>query len=332
MRRHPVSVLTALVAALLLAACAPGGPAEDAAAPAPGGGAFPVTVEHALGSTVVPAAPSRVVSLGFTDQDPILALGVVPVAIREFTGTQPSATWPWAREELQGQRPQVLEGEVDPEALAALRPDLIVAVSAQLTPEEYETYSRIAPVLTRPAGSVAFQVPWQDTTRLVGTALGRSERAEQLVGELERRFEAVRAEHPEFAGRKAVVAAASSAGTGSYFAWTSKDARGRFLTSLGFEVPAEVDRLAGDSFYADISGERLGLLDQADVVAWLTIPGTADAAIEQQPGYPALRVGREGRVLSLSEAQGVALSFSSVLSLPALLDTLPQDLDTRLGG
>lgn len=331
MRTHPARILTALVVALLLAACAPGGPAEAPAPPA-AGGAFPVTVEHAMGTTVVPAAPSRVVSLGYTDQDPILALGVVPVAIREFTGKQPSATWPWAREELQGQRPQVLEGELDPEALAALRPDLIVAVSAQLTPEEYETYSKIAPVVARPAGTTAFQVPWQDTTRLIGSALGRSERAEQLVGDLERRFEAVRAEHPEFAGKRAVVAAASSAGTGSYFAWTSKDPRGRFLTSLGFEVPAEFDRLAGDSFYADISGERLGLLDQADAVAWLTIPGTADAAIEQQPGYPALRAGREGRVLSLSEAQGVALSFSSVLSLPALLDTLPQDLGTRLGG
>ncbi len=38
---------------------------------------------------MIPEAPQRVVSLGYTDQDAILALGVVPVAIREFTGNRP---------------------------------------------------------------------------------------------------------------------------------------------------------------------------------------------------------------------------------------------------
>ncbi len=67
---------------------------------------FPVTVQHALGSTTVPQAPQRVVSLGYTDQDAILAFGVVPVAIREFTGNRPGATWPWASDRLQGQQPR----------------------------------------------------------------------------------------------------------------------------------------------------------------------------------------------------------------------------------
>ena len=77
-----------------------GGPAAPAA---PGGGAaagFPVTIAHKYGDTTITAPPTRVVSLGYTDQDAILALSVVPVAIREFTGDQPSATWPWARDRL----------------------------------------------------------------------------------------------------------------------------------------------------------------------------------------------------------------------------------------
>ena len=325
--------LAALSAAVvLLTACGGGGTPAAQAPPTGGGGAFPVTVEHALGSTTVPAAPQRVVSLGYTDQDAILALGVVPVAIREFTGNRPAATWPWASDRLQGQQPQVLSGEIGAETIAALQPDLIVAVSAGLTQQQYDTYSRIAPTITQPPGSDAYQTAWQEATRLIGTALGRSAEADRLVTDLEARFADVRAQYPQFAGKRAAVAATSSTGPGSYFVWTSQDNRGRFLQSLGFTVPPVFDELAGENFYAEISTERLGLLDENDVVAWLGIPGTQNAALEDQPGYPTLRVGQEGRVVQLTEEQGVALSFSSVLSLPGLLETLPGEFAAPLGG
>lgn len=318
-------------AALVLAGCSGGITGPDPSAPA-GGAGFPVTVEHALGATEIPAAPERVVSLGYTDQDTILALGVVPVAIREFTGDQPSATWPWATDRLAGQQPQVFDGEISLETLAALEPDLIVAVSAGLTPEQYESYGRIAPVITQPAGQDPFQTPWQDATRLIGSALGKADQAEQLVTDLEARFTAARAEFPQLEGRRASVAALSSVGAGQFFVWTSGDNRGRFLSSLGLAVPPMFDELAGDNFYADISGEQLGLLDENDLVLWLQIPGTENATLEAQAGYPALRVGQEDRVLNLTTEQAVALSFSSVLSLPTLLDTLPGEMAARVGG
>jgi iron complex transport system substrate-binding protein len=291
-----------------------------------------VTVQHSLGSTVIPEAPQRVVSLGYTDQDAILASGVVPVAIREFTGNRPSATWPWASDRLQGQQPQVLVGdEINVETVAALRPDLIVAVSAGLTQEQYDTFSRIAPTIAQPVGADPFQIAWQDATRMIGTALGRAGEADRMVADLEARFAAVRAQYPQFAGSNAAIAAASSTAA-EYFVWTSDDNRGRFLTSLGFTVPARFDELAGDDFYARISLEQLGMLDENDVVGWLEIPGNDNAALDAQPGYPALRVGQERRVVSLTQEQGVALSFSSVLSLPALLDELPAEFAARLGG
>jgi iron-siderophore transport system substrate-binding protein len=328
-----VRSLAALIAAVfLLTACGGGStaPAEPAP-PAVGGGASPVTIEHALGSTVVPAAPRRVVSLGYTDQDAILALGVVPVAIREFTGNRPAATWPWASDRLRGAQPQVLGGDkVGPEAVAALQPDLIVAVSAGLSRDEYDTFSRIAPTITQPPGADPYQTAWQDATRLIGTALGRSGEADRLVADLEARFAAVRAQYPQFAGRNAAIAAASSTGA-EYFVWTSEDNRGRFLTSLGFTVPATFDERAGDNFYAQISNEQLDVLDGNDVVGWLEIPGNDDAGLEAQAGYAALRIGQEGRVVNLTQEQGVALSFSSVLSLPALLDALPTEFAACLG-
>ncbi|WP_219417492.1 iron-siderophore ABC transporter substrate-binding protein [Pseudonocardia nigra] len=330
LRFLPRAAAALLAAAVLLTACGGGAEPAEAPAPAAGDGPFPVSVEHQYGTTVVPEEPQRVISLGYTDQDAILALGVVPVAIREFTGNQPSATWPWAQDELQGQQPQVLSGEINPEMLAALRPDLIVAVSAGLTREQYDTYSQIAPTVSQPAGFVDYGTPWQDATRLIGAALGRADRAEQLVTDLEARFAAVREEHPEFAGTPAVVAAVSAAGPGTYYVWSSQDGRGRFLTSLGFEIPQRFDELAGESFYAELSIEQLGLLDEAQLVAWIPFPGAENSALEQQPGYSTLRVAQEGRVVNLTDEQAAALSFSTVLSLPSVLDTLPDQFAEAL--
>lgn len=45
---------------------------------------FPLTVEHALGEVIIPAAPQRVVALMDRDVDTLLALGIKPVAVRSW--------------------------------------------------------------------------------------------------------------------------------------------------------------------------------------------------------------------------------------------------------
>lgn len=324
------AICAVLAALLTLTACAATG---DRQAAAPGDGVFPVRVTQKFGTTEIPARPQRVVSLGYTDQDAILALGVVPVAIREFTGRQPSATWPWARDELQGKQPQVLPvGEVSTEAIAALRPDLIVAISAGLTKEQYDTYSRIAPVLAAPAQYVDYGTPWQDATRMTGAALGRAPEAEKLVTDLEARFATARTQYPVLAGKTVAGARPSSADNASYFVWGSQDLRARFFSSLGMAVPAEFDRLAGNAFYATVSIEELGRLDTADLVVLITAGAQERATFEALPGYSSLRVVRDGRVLAPDDRQSAALSFSSVLSLPELLDTMPAELARTVAG
>ncbi|MCO1657872.1 iron-siderophore ABC transporter substrate-binding protein [Pseudonocardia humida] len=330
--------LTACVSAsvLLLTACGGGGGTAEPAAPGAGGeagGAFPVSIEHDYGTTEIPSRPQRVVSLGYTDQDPILALDVVPVAIREWSGNKPSATWEWAQDKLQGQQPQVLNGAtIDPETVAALAPDLIVAITAGLTQEEYDTFSRIAPTIIQPKGGIPYATAWQDATRLVGQALGKSEQAEQQVTDLEARFEEAKAAHPQLAGKKTMVAGVSTGGA-NWFAYSSQDSRGRFFTSLGMTVPPEIDQLAGTSFYTEISLEQLDLLDQNDVVAWMDVTnGAPESRIENVPGHDRLTVFQQDRIVQLTDVEANAMGFSSVLSLPALLDSVPPKMAAALGG
>ena len=87
-------------------------------------GAFPVTVPHQFGDTVVPELPERVVSVGLTEQDTLLQLGVVPVGVTEWYGEQPQATWPWAHDLLEGAEPEVLSQSdgIEFEKVAALSP------------------------------------------------------------------------------------------------------------------------------------------------------------------------------------------------------------------
>jgi iron complex transport system substrate-binding protein len=116
---------------LMLAVGGCGSGSDSAAAPAAGDPGFPARVEHKFGTTVVPAKPERIVSVGLTEQDTILALGYKPIATTEWYGDQPYAVWPWAREALGDSRPTVLSNAdgFQFEKIAALRPDLIVGVT-----------------------------------------------------------------------------------------------------------------------------------------------------------------------------------------------------------
>ena len=99
-----------------------------------------MTVEHRFGETVVPAKPERVVSVGVTEQDVLLQLGIVPVGVTEWYGDQPDATWPWAHDLLDGAHPEVLHTSdgFEIEKIAALEPDLIIGVNAGMTERDYE--------------------------------------------------------------------------------------------------------------------------------------------------------------------------------------------------
>lgn len=287
--------------------------------------AFPVTIEHKFGRTEIPAQPTRVLSLGFQEHDAIFALGVTPIAVRFWFGDESDAIFPWAEDEAAGATPEILNmtfGELNFEKIAGLRPDLILGVYSGITDKEYETLSKIAPTVAQTDDYVDFGVPWQDMTRTVGRALGRSARAEELVDELEGRFAGLREQNPGFAGKSLAVATYSGGGEEAGF-FASEDPRSRFFTSLGFVVPPALDKIAGDEFFGRISRERLDVLD-TDVLVWdqLQYVEGGRATIEGDPLVQQLDVMRDRRAVFLEGDLENAFAFNSVLSLPFVLDNL----------
>lgn len=316
-------VAFALVTALLVGVGAPLAAQDDA---------FPVTIEHKFGSTTITEAPERVVSLGFTDQDPLLALGVTPVAVRYFYGDETDAIFPWADDEAGSAQPEVLNmtfGALNYEAILALDPDLIIAVYSGITEEEYNLLSQIAPTVAQSADYIDFGMPWDETTRLIGAAVGKSDEAEALISSLEGLFEQAREQNPEFEGKEVAVAYNMGEGYGFY---TDQDPRGRFFTDLGFVVPEELVDLAGDLFYANVSLETLDLLDRDLLVfVGLQFAEGGQDAVESDPILSGLAAVKDGHVIYVQQDYDDAIQFSTVLSLEYALEGIVPEVQAALG-
>jgi iron complex transport system substrate-binding protein len=320
-----------LLGAALLAACGDdddSSSSSSSSSPSATSEAFPVTVAHEHGETTVARAPERVVTLGYSDQDFVLAFGVAPIAVTDWYGDYEHATWEWAQDELGDAEPVVLnEGAFtgtaayNYEEIASLEPDLIIAMYTDMSEQQYETLTEIAPTIAPSGEYPEFGMPWQESTRTVGLALGQPARAEELIGEVDALLAGVAAAHPEFEGLEMVVAELFE--PGSSFARSANDPRTKLMTSLGFVLPDEIAELAGDLDGVAISDEQMALLDR-DLLVWnVGHDPELRAQIEAKPLYPQLDVVKDGQSVFIEdELVSGALTWGTVLSLPYAIDEL----------
>ncbi len=330
-RRHRASFplfLLMLVAALVVTACG-----QDAttspSAPGPSAQGFPVTIKHALGSTTINNEPQRVVTIGWSDQDAVLALGVKPVGTTEWFNEQPGAIFPWARAAAGNATPEIVAtaGEINYEKVASVRPDLILALYEGLDQNEYDLLSQIAPTVAHSPDFDPFGATWQDMTLTAGRALGREQQAKDLIKDVEARFAKIRAEHPEWAEQTLLVMATADEGTYSVF--SPQDPKMRFFADLGFQTtPPWISGRVQEN-EATVSAEEASLLD-VDRLAWTSDPDTLEQ-LSDDPIYNRLDVVQDGRVLYLDYTQppfpGAAISFNTVLSIPYALDLAVPELE-----
>jgi iron complex transport system substrate-binding protein len=292
---------------------------------------FPVTITHKHGETTIDERPERVAVVGLRDADAVIALGVTPVATREWFGEQPDAVWPWAQDELGDADPVVLDPvELDVEVIAGLEPDVIIGVDSGLTADEYALLSEVAPTVAQPEAFDDFAVPWRDRTLTVARALGEVEQAETLIADIEDQFATAAEANAEFDGATALVGLAGA--DGQAYAYGPEDTRSEVLVQLGFEVPDIItEQVPDDSFFVTLSQERFDELD-ADALVWVGGDVSAFDNVVTEPLYPE-RVADEGRDLFLPyDPLGGAMSFASVLSLPFLIEELVPELQLALDG
>lgn len=287
---------------------------------------FPVRIDHAFGTAEIPAPPRRVVSLSFIGHDFLLALGVKPVALRKWYGDFPHGVWPWAQEALGQAAPIVMQGEIDIEAIAAMKPDLIIGQWSGMTAHEYRLLSQIAPTVAHRADWGPYGAPWQGMLHTLGAATGRLEMAEAEIARLEDRFKKLRAAHPEWQGATSAIVWAGNTG-----AYTSRDIRGRLLHELGFVVPEAIDaRGSLNRTYVRIPPEDLSAID-VDALIWLDAGGSVER-LRNLPLRNTMRAYAQGREIYADLMLSAALSHSSPLSLDYALDRLVPLLESAMDG
>ncbi|GHB54179.1 iron siderophore-binding protein [Streptomyces viridiviolaceus] len=334
--RRPAAVLSAAtLGAGLLAGCGSDSDPADKASDTTSttaAGAFPVTVEHAFGTTKITKAPERVVTVGYTDDQSVLAFGVKPVGMTDQypnpAGRSPdiNTQWPWVKDKWGDTKPEVVmkNGDNGPnyEKIAALRPDLIIAVYSEIDQAGYDKLSKIAPTVGRTkTEKEPFSAPWQDNALHIAKALGKAEEGEKMVTDIQDKLDAAKKEHPEFADQTAV---ALSWYENSVAPFTSTDVRGRLVSGIGFTYQTGIDKIAGGSFYTKLSPERIDLVDVDRI---FVINDEADTqALKKFKLFANLDAVKKGKVSYLLDSEGpavgAAISQGTLLSMPYAVDEL----------
>jgi iron complex transport system substrate-binding protein len=332
----------ALVTILAVTGCAPTATDAHTATSATSQveqGAFPVTIEHALGKTTITEEPKRVLVMDSESADTVLALGVVPTSIvKQSWGGDKDGYFPWTREAIDelvdvAPKTQVFSsdtGELDFEVILEQEPDVILAPYSGFSTEEYERLSEIAP--TVPYDYKPWQPSsWQATTTNIGKALGRPALAAKLIGDVEGALEQTRVDHPEFEGVSFIYGTYLREGETQTAVYGPEDPRVKFFESLGLTIAPDVIAAAdaaGDdgSFTIGVSLEKLNTIDADIYLGWASEQSEVDYTLGNAL-FSDWRVIAAGKDLWITDkALSSAAQRASVLSIPWAIGETTSDL------
>jgi iron complex transport system substrate-binding protein len=246
--------------AVTLSSCGSDGDSTDKDG-ASGEGAATHTVKTAMGEVKVKDAPKRVVVLDTDALDSAVTLGITPVGATTVVDKAPFSTYLPAGL-LKGVKPVGLIAEPNLEAIAALKPDLILSSKVR-DEKNYDSLSQIAPtVFTDTTGPT-----WRKNFALHADALGRKDAAKKVVSDydahVKRVTEALGGATEAKRTTMGFVRFVEGADTRLYLNDTFV---GSIFKDLGTGRPANQDK---DGFSLDVSPEQIDKAD-ADVIFYST--------------------------------------------------------------
>lgn len=320
---------------LALLGCATN-PASEEQPESGASGEFPVSISHSFGETVVEEIPERVATVGgWPNAEVALALDVVPVGMprADYGDDNGNGILPWTEEQLTklgGDEPALFDETdgIDFEAVSDTEPDVILAATSGITEEEYETLSKIAPVVAYP--DVAWATSWQDNIRLNSAALGLEAEGQELVASLEQDISAAVAAHPGLRGANAAFINVVPSDTSAISVATTVDARASYLRDLGLGTPELVkeESDSAEAFFFDVSAEKIDLLDDVDILLGYTASDTELIdALRSDKLLKLMPAAQNSAVVSIPDNTPMAAALTpSPLGIPWSIDELAGEL------
>ena len=323
-----LAIGAAAALAVGLSACASSAPQSTAT----GGGnpasadAFPVTVEHVYGETTITEKPERVATVAWANHEVPLALGIVPVGMSKaaWGDDDDNGVLPWVEEKLDemGAETPVLFDEtdgIDYEAVADTEPDVILAAYSGLTQEEYDTLSKIAPVIAYP--EVAWGTSVDDMIEMDSKALGLEKEGEALIEQLHADAEKALEANSVLKDKKVLFSYIDPTDLSQIGYYTAIDTRPGYLHGRGLPFPSIVEENKdSDQFYLTVSAEEAQKFDDVDL--FITYGDESIIPLLQaDPLLSKIPAIAEGRIAVLPDATPIAASANpSPLSIPWGLD------------
>ncbi|GAB2779605.1 iron-siderophore ABC transporter substrate-binding protein [Halomonas shantousis] len=287
---------------------------------------FPVTIDHAFGTTTIEHRPERVATVAWANHEVPLALGVVPVgfAAASFGDDDGDGLLPWVSarlEELDAATPVLFdEGDgIDFEAVAATQPDVILAAYSGLSQADYDTLSLIAPVVAYPDSP--WSTDWREMIRINSAAIGMAAEGDALIARLEARIAESVAAHPELEGKTAMfITHLDPTDLSVMRFYTANDTRVKFFEDLGLRTPDSVTQATGEGQFAgEVSAERIDAFNDVDIFVTYGDEQLL-APLEANPLTSRMRAIANESVVLLGRGPVATAANPTPLSIPWVLD------------
>jgi iron complex transport system substrate-binding protein len=271
------------------------------------------TIEHAMDTTEIKGTPERVVILTNEGTEALLALGVKPVgAVKSWTGN------PWydhIKDKMEGVKELGTEAEPNLEAIAALKPDLIIG--NKLRHEKiYEQLKAIAPTVF----SETLRGNWKDNFMLYAKAVNKEEKGKEVIAEYDKRIEDLKAKLGDKLKMKVSIVRFMAGDVRIYH----KDSfSGVILDQLGFARPESQN--VNDFAEMGVTKERIPAMD-GDILFYFTYEtGDGEASkLEKEwindPLFKSLNVAKQGKVYKVSDT--IWNTAGGVLAAHLMLDDI----------
>ncbi|WP_113926807.1 iron-siderophore ABC transporter substrate-binding protein [Bacillus sp. P14.5] len=252
------------------------------------------TVEHAMGTTEVEGDPERVIILTNEGTEALLAMDVTPVgAVQSWIGD------PWydhIANEMADVEVVGTESELNMEAIAKLKPDLIIG-NKMRQEDQYDKLNAIAPTIF----AETLRGNWKENFELYSKALNKEEKGQEVIAEYDQRIEDLKTELGDKLEMEVSMVRFMPTDVRIYH----KDSfSGVILDQIGFARPESQD--VNDFAAKGVTKEQIPAMD-GDILfyfAYETGDGEGNKVAEEwvnDPLFQKLKVAQEGNVHEVSD-------------------------------
>jgi iron complex transport system substrate-binding protein len=252
------------------------------------------TIEHSMGSTTIEGTPERVVILTNEGTEALLALGVTPVgAVQSFTGD------PWydhISDKLKETKVVGVESEVNVEAIAALKPDLIIG-NKMRQEKIYDQLKAIAPTVF----AETLRGDWKTNFKLYSQALNKEADGNKVLEDYDTRIAELKEKFGDKLNMKVSMVRFMAGEVRIYHKDTFS---GVILNDLGFARPESQN--VDDFAERNVTKERIPAME-GDILFYFTYE-TGDgkgSELEKDwindPLFKNLEVAKKGQVYRVND-------------------------------